>query len=494
MRRYLGLGLGARRRARPARSAQLPATANPSGTGLVISQVYGGGGNSGATLQNDYVELFNPTTSPSRSPAGASSTRARPDRELLGSVTALPRLARTRASTTSSRSSGGRERRTAADADATGDDRDERDRAGKVIARQHDDRLALQRQLDAVLVGPAARSSTSSATARRELLRGQRPGAGAVATTTADFRANGGCTDTDDNGADFAAGAPTPRNTASPIHALQRPDRADRHRRGDARLGAGRRLDASSPSRSRPARTRRAPGSRSACDLTAIGGSATQRSFDNGTNGDATAGDATFSYSTAVPRPRPGRKSLPVHRLRRAGPLERGRRSRSRSRARSLAIHDIQGAAHISPHAGQVVSTNGHRDRRARRTASGSQDPSPDANDATSEGIFVFTSSRADRRGRRRRPRERARAGVPARAARRNANLTTTELASPTVTVVSTGNPLPAPRRRRHRRARPAEHGDRGRRDGQTSRRAASSTRRATGSTSGRASRACASS
>src|SRR5262249_34844793 len=41
----------------------LPATANPSGTGLVISQVYGGGGNSNATYQNDYVELFNPTGS-----------------------------------------------------------------------------------------------------------------------------------------------------------------------------------------------------------------------------------------------------------------------------------------------------------------------------------------------------------------------------------------------------------------------------------------------
>src|SRR5439155_23958211 len=30
---------------------------------VVISQIYGGGGNSGATYQNDYVELFNPTTS-----------------------------------------------------------------------------------------------------------------------------------------------------------------------------------------------------------------------------------------------------------------------------------------------------------------------------------------------------------------------------------------------------------------------------------------------
>src|ERR1039458_4718962 len=32
-------------------------------SGLVISQVYGGGGNSGATYKNDFVELYNPTSS-----------------------------------------------------------------------------------------------------------------------------------------------------------------------------------------------------------------------------------------------------------------------------------------------------------------------------------------------------------------------------------------------------------------------------------------------
>ena len=30
-------------------------------SGVVISQVYGGGGNSGATYTNDFIELFNPT-------------------------------------------------------------------------------------------------------------------------------------------------------------------------------------------------------------------------------------------------------------------------------------------------------------------------------------------------------------------------------------------------------------------------------------------------
>ena len=60
MRRYLGLGLVI---AVVLLAGALPATANTSGSGLVISQVYGAGNNSGASLQNDYIELFNPTTS-----------------------------------------------------------------------------------------------------------------------------------------------------------------------------------------------------------------------------------------------------------------------------------------------------------------------------------------------------------------------------------------------------------------------------------------------
>jgi predicted extracellular nuclease len=38
-----------------------PAGANTSGTGLVISEVYGAGGNSGAVYNADFVELYNPT-------------------------------------------------------------------------------------------------------------------------------------------------------------------------------------------------------------------------------------------------------------------------------------------------------------------------------------------------------------------------------------------------------------------------------------------------
>ncbi|PYQ75345.1 MAG: endonuclease/exonuclease/phosphatase, partial [Acidobacteria bacterium] len=39
--------------------ARTSAPLNAISAGVVISQVYGGGGNSGATLKNDFIELFN---------------------------------------------------------------------------------------------------------------------------------------------------------------------------------------------------------------------------------------------------------------------------------------------------------------------------------------------------------------------------------------------------------------------------------------------------
>jgi 5'-nucleotidase len=42
-------------------AVQTDASATPDGDDLVISEVYGGGGNSGATLTHDFIELFNPT-------------------------------------------------------------------------------------------------------------------------------------------------------------------------------------------------------------------------------------------------------------------------------------------------------------------------------------------------------------------------------------------------------------------------------------------------
>lgn len=42
----------------------IPATANPAGTGVVINEVYGGGGNNNSHYKADFVELFNPADTP----------------------------------------------------------------------------------------------------------------------------------------------------------------------------------------------------------------------------------------------------------------------------------------------------------------------------------------------------------------------------------------------------------------------------------------------
>ena len=43
---------------------ELHASAAPDGTAVVINEVYGGGGNTGAAYANDFVELYNPTQAP----------------------------------------------------------------------------------------------------------------------------------------------------------------------------------------------------------------------------------------------------------------------------------------------------------------------------------------------------------------------------------------------------------------------------------------------
>jgi len=106
-----------------------------------------------------------------------------------------------------------------------------------------------------------------------------------------------------------------------------------------------------------------------------------------------------------------------------------------------LAIHDIQGAAHLSPHRGEPVQTTGVV-TAVRSNGFYLQDPTSDSDEATSEGILVFTSSAptvlagdaASVKG----FVAEFRPGGPD-----TANLTTTELITPQVAVSSSGNPLP---------------------------------------------------
>ncbi len=61
--------------------------------------------------------------------------------------------------------------------------------------------------------------------------------------------------------------------------------------------------------------------------------------------------------------------------------------------AGNIRIHDIQGASHVSPLVGQTVTNVPGIVTAVVANGFYLQDPDPDSNDATSEGIFVFTSS-----------------------------------------------------------------------------------------------------
>lgn len=185
-------------------------TPAPGSAHLVISQIYGAGGNSGASLRNDYIEIFNPTSAPV-SLSGLSVQYASSTGTSWTNNTALP------AKTLNpgqyfliAESSGGANGSVLPTADATGTI-NMSGTAGKV----------------ALVTGTAALPATASPTSTNVIDwvafgSGATPAEGGAPTatlspTTAAFRSDE-CVDTNNNGADFSVKAAAPRNTATPLH------------------------------------------------------------------------------------------------------------------------------------------------------------------------------------------------------------------------------------------------------------------------------------
>ena len=124
----------------------------------------------------------------------------------------------------------------------------------------------------------------------------------APAANAGQIRANNGCQDTDNNANDFSTLNPAaPRNTASGLNPCGS---------GGTTLlaGGGANPSTVSPGAATlltvsvfPATTPPSTGIAVVGNLTNIGGAANQSFFDDGTNGDATAGDNIFSYSATIP-------------------------------------------------------------------------------------------------------------------------------------------------------------------------------------------------
>ncbi|MEH1863566.1 MAG: SdiA-regulated domain-containing protein [Nostoc sp.] len=107
----------------------------------------------------------------------------------------------------------------------------------------------------------------------------------------------------------------------------------------------------------------------------------------------------------------------------------------------AIRIHDIQGIRHISALRGQTVSNVAGIVTATASNGFYLQDPNPDSDDRTSEGIFVFTSSAPT-----------VAVGdsilvngtvTEFRPGNNANNLTVTQITSPTIVTVSTGNALP---------------------------------------------------
>ena len=121
-----------------------------------------------------------------------------------------------------------------------------------------------------------------------------------LSNTTAAKRNSNGCSDTDNNSADFAVGAPAPRNTSTPVSTCNLETLLQAGIQASPNVlspGGNMRLTVTViPATTPPSTSITVTG-----NLSQVGGAASQPLFDNGTNGDVTAGDNVFSFLVVVP-------------------------------------------------------------------------------------------------------------------------------------------------------------------------------------------------
>jgi hypothetical protein len=189
-----------------------PAAASASASGVVVSQIYGGGGNSGATFQNDYVELFN---------AGAAAV------DVTGWTVQYATAAGTTWQTTSLSGTIGAGRYylvQLASSGSVGAPLPASDATGTSNLAATSGKVALVRGTSALTCGASAGSCSASPLMEDLVGYGAASdfeGAGsapAPSNTLAARRSDEGCAETNENATDFTAAAPEPRNSASAPH------------------------------------------------------------------------------------------------------------------------------------------------------------------------------------------------------------------------------------------------------------------------------------
>ncbi|MGI9181440.1 MAG: ExeM/NucH family extracellular endonuclease [Longimicrobiaceae bacterium] len=202
----------------PIDGAQL-STAQVGSPNVVISQVYGAGGNSGAVLANDYVELFN---------RGATTVSLDGWSIQYASATGTGNFGANSGLlvTLSGSLAPGQYYLVQLAGGSNGAPLPAADRVGTIGMAAGAGKVALV--TGTTTLGCNGGSSTCSPEQFARILdlvgygsANFYEGTGAAPTISiilAAFRGNDGCTDTDDNTKDFATGTPAPRNTASALN------------------------------------------------------------------------------------------------------------------------------------------------------------------------------------------------------------------------------------------------------------------------------------
>ncbi len=407
---------------------------NSATSQVVISQVYGGGGNTGATYSHDFIELFNRGASPVSlsgwSLQYASATGAGNFGASATQITLLPAVTLQPGQyylvQEASNAAIGLPLPTPDLTDAS-----------PIAMAAGAGKVALVNTITPL--GCNGSSTVCGAAALATILdlvgygnANFFEGVGAAPTltaTTAAFRAANGCTDNNSNNTDFTTGIPNPRNTATSLNPCF----------------AGLSITNSSPL---PAGM---VGSPYSVTFTASGGTGAGYVFSHiaGTlpPGLSLAG-AVLSGTPTTTSGSPFSFTLSV--------ADNGSNQATKIFGLTInpqpcnpptaTIAQIQGAGIISPLVGSTQTTSGIvTGRRSNGFFMQTPDAGADADPNTSEGIFVFTSS-----------------APPATAAIGNSVCVTgtvtefipsadpnspsqTEITSPSVTILSTGNQLPVP-------------------------------------------------
>jgi endonuclease G len=178
---------------------------------VVISQVYGGGGNSGATYQNDFVELFN------RGSAAVDITGWTVQYATSGQSSAWTPIA-----TLSGTLQPGQYYLVGEAGGAVGAPLPPADASGTTNLNQTNAKVALVSS-GAALPASATGCPASSAIVdlvgygTNSIVCAEGTAVAALSSAKSATRANAGCSDTDNNAADFTVGTPKARNTASPL-------------------------------------------------------------------------------------------------------------------------------------------------------------------------------------------------------------------------------------------------------------------------------------